>query len=227
MGFATTALRVVTGATMAGHGLQKLTNMFGGQGPDGTGQSFEQMGFKPGRPFAIATGLAETAGGTLMVAGLGVPAACAMVSGVMVGAIARVHYKHGFWAMEHGFEYNLHILAATFAVAGTGGGSLTLDALRGKHRRGLGWAVAQLAVGAGAAAGALALSERLATDQASPGGGADEAERTEADRIAAQELAPEPGTTPGAAVHGAAHGGNGPLDLTEEGTTGDQAASSA
>ena len=165
MGFATTVLRVVTGATMAGHGLQKLTNSLGGQGQDATAESFEKMGFKPGRPFAIATGMAETAGGALMVAGLGTPFACAMVSGVMAGAIAKVHYKNGFWLTEHGYEYNLHILAATFAVAGSGGGALTLDALRGKKHRGLGWALAQLAVGVGAAAGALAIADRQNGDK--------------------------------------------------------------
>jgi putative oxidoreductase len=160
MGLATTVLRVVTGATMAGHGLQKLTNSLGGQGLDASAESFEKMGLQPGRSFAIATGLAETAGGALMVAGLGTPLACAMVSGVMAGAIAKVHYKNGFWMTEQGSEYNLHILAATFAIAGSGGGALTVDALRGKKHRGFGWALAQLAVGVGAAAGALALAER-------------------------------------------------------------------
>jgi putative oxidoreductase len=164
MGLATTVLRVVTGATMAGHGLQKLSNSLGGHGLEPTADSFETMGMKPGRPFAIATGVAEAAGGTLMVAGLGTPLACAMVSGVMAGAIAKVHYKNGFWMTDHGFEYNLHILAATFAVAGAGGGSLTLDALRGKKHQGLGWALAQLAVGLGAAAGALAMAERQQGD---------------------------------------------------------------
>jgi putative oxidoreductase len=165
MGLATTVLRVVTGATMAGHGLQKLTNSLGGHGPDAAGESFESMGFPSGRQFAIATGVAETAGGALMVAGLGTPLACAMVSGVMAGAIAKVHYKNGFWMTDRGFEYNLHILAATFAVAGAGGGALTLDALRGKKHRGFGWALAQLALGAGTAAAALALAERQGGDQ--------------------------------------------------------------
>jgi putative oxidoreductase len=164
MGLATTVLRVVTGATMAGHGLQKLSNSFGGHGLAAAGESFEAIGFKPGQPFATATGAAEAAGGMLMVAGLGTPLACAMISGVMAGAIAKVHYKNGFWMTDHGFEYNLHILAATFAVAGTGGGALTLDALRGKKHQGLGWALAQLAVGLGAATAALALAERQQGD---------------------------------------------------------------
>lgn len=166
MGFATTVLRVVTGATMAGHGIQKLTHALGGHGPEATGKAFENMGFTPGRHFGMVTGIAETAGGSMMTLGLGVPVACSMVSGVMIGAIAKVHYKNGYWVTDGGFEYNLNILAATFAVAGAGGGALALDGLRGKKHRGLGWALAQLALGASAAAGALVISERQAPSRA-------------------------------------------------------------
>ena len=41
---------------------------------------------------------------------------------------------------------------------------MTLDALRGKKHGGFGWALAQLAVGVGAAAGALAIAERQSGD---------------------------------------------------------------
>ncbi len=162
MGFATTVLRLVTGATMAGHGIQKLTTSLGGHGPEGTAQAFEQMGLRPGRQFGMATGVAEAAGGTMMALGLATPLACSMVTGVMVGAITKVHLKNGFWATEGGFEYNLGILASTFAIAGAGGGPLSLDGLRGKKHRGFGWAVLQLALGAGTAAAALAISDRQA-----------------------------------------------------------------
>ena len=163
MGFATTVLRLVTGATMAGHGVQKLTTSLGGHGPEGTAQAFEQMGLQPGRHFGMVTGVAETAGGTMMALGLATPLACSMVTGVMVGAVTKVHLKKGFWVTNGGFEYNLGILASTFAIAGAGGGPLTLDGLRGKKHRGFGWAVLQLAVGAGAAAAALAIADRQAS----------------------------------------------------------------
>ena len=108
-----------------------------------------------------------------MALGLATPLACSMVTGVMTGAIAKVHYQNGFWSSNKGFEYNLHILAATFAIAGAGGGALTLDGLRGKKRRGFGWALAQLVIGAGAGWGALALAERKGYEgtasQLSPG----------------------------------------------------------
>jgi putative oxidoreductase len=151
VGLAITVLRVVTGATMAGHGLQKLTYSFGGGGPEATGQTFEQMGFKPGRRYAVAAGATETVGGAFMATGLQAPLACAMVSGVMASAISKVHYKNGFWVSDRGFEYNLMIMAAAFAIAGSGGGALSLDGLRGRRRQGFGWALAQLLAGVGVA----------------------------------------------------------------------------
>jgi putative oxidoreductase len=184
---------------MAGHGLQKLTCSFGGHGPEAAGEMFEQIGFKPGRQFAVVTGAAETAGGVMMVAGLGTPLACSMISGVMAAAIAKVHYKNGFWASDRGYELNLHILAATFAVAGAGGGALALDGLRGRKHKGFGWALAQLVLGATAAAGAIAVAERL------PGG------RLEQEAAGPDSRAPGNEETNGSMV-----------DLSREGVAGDQ-----
>ena len=48
MGFARLLARGTIGALMVGHGAQKLFGWFGGHGPDGTGQFFEQIGFRPG-----------------------------------------------------------------------------------------------------------------------------------------------------------------------------------
>lgn len=170
MSLGITALRIVTGATMAAHGLSKLSPSVG-EGPDQTGGSFEKMGISPGKQMGMTTAVAETAGGALMVAGLGTPWACAAISGVMIGAIAKVHLKNGFWTSEGGFEYNLNILGATFAVAGAGGGALTLDGLRRKKKVGVHWALLQLALGAAGAAGALALAERQSASSALTGSG--------------------------------------------------------
>jgi putative oxidoreductase len=193
---------------MAGHGLQKLTHSLGGHGLEAAGESFDKIGFKPGHLFALATGVTETTGGVLMVAGLGTPVACAMISGVMAGAIAKVHYKNGFWVRDRGYEYNLEILAATFAIAGAGGGALTLDGLRGKKHRGFGWALAQLAVGVAAAAGALAIADRQTGDRWQ-----DAADRW-ADSLHGEEDAKD------------ATGANGsaPVDLTAGSSTGEEAA---
>ena len=58
-------VRCVFGALMAVHGSQKLFGWFGGYGLAGTGGFFEGLGFRPGRFFAAAAGLAETLGGLL------------------------------------------------------------------------------------------------------------------------------------------------------------------
>ena len=106
------------------------------------------------------------------------------------------------------FEYNLEIMAATFAIAGTGGGALTLDGLRGKKHRGFGWALAQLAVGVAAAAGALAIAERQTGDRWQ-----DAADRW-ADSLHDEEDASGAEASKGAS----------PVDLTARSSSGEEAA---
>ena len=53
------ALRVGVGGTLVAHGAQKLFGWFGGGGPEPTGAMFEQVGFSPGRPHAVAAGVSE------------------------------------------------------------------------------------------------------------------------------------------------------------------------
>lgn len=122
-----TALRVGFGATLVTHGVQKLFGWLGGYGPDGTGQFFESIGFKPGRPSAIAAGAAEAGGGALLVLGLATPAAGAAVAGNMAVA-SSVHTQNGWFSTAGGMEYPvvLSLLGASFAA--TGAGPLSLDA---------------------------------------------------------------------------------------------------
>ena len=58
-------LRLVFGGLFAVHGSQKLFGWFGGYGLSGTGTFLEGLGFRPGRLFAAADGLAEFGGGVL------------------------------------------------------------------------------------------------------------------------------------------------------------------
>ena len=64
---------------------------FGGPGLAGTGGWLEAMGLRPGRMWAALNGLAEFAGGALLVLGLITPLGSAAVAGVMLVAIATVH----------------------------------------------------------------------------------------------------------------------------------------
>lgn len=161
MGLGRLLVRGAIGALMIGHGTQKLFGWFGGGGPEGTGQFFEQVGLRPGKRNAVAAGTAETGGGALLALGLATPAAVAALQGVMLSAIRHVHWKHGPWAANGGYEYNLILVAALFELAEHGPGRLSLDAARGKERHGLGWALAALGA---AAAGSYAIS--AATEEA-------------------------------------------------------------
>ncbi|TDD52062.1 DoxX family protein [Nonomuraea terrae] len=101
MDFGPPILRVVLGALLAGHGLQKLFGWFGGHGLAGTASFFDSAGFRPGRRPAPLAGLTETLGGVLLIAGLLTPPASAMVIGVMLAACA-VHLSSGLWNTEGG-----------------------------------------------------------------------------------------------------------------------------
>ena len=68
-------LRAGVGGVLLAHGVQKLFGWLGGAGLTGTADAFEQMGFQPGLPSAVAAGVGEAGGGTLIVLGLFTPAA--------------------------------------------------------------------------------------------------------------------------------------------------------
>lgn len=140
-------LRIVTGALFAGHGAQKLFGAFGGHGLAGTGAFVESLGLRPGRMMALAAGLGELAGGTLLALGLLTPLAAAVLIAVMVTAIATVHWQNGLWVTDGGFEYNLVLATVAFAVASVGAGRWSLDGVLGLHLAGWTWAVAALVVG--------------------------------------------------------------------------------
>jgi putative oxidoreductase len=161
-------LRVVVGGLFMGHGLQKLAGWFGGHGLEGTGQAFESMGLRPGRVHASAAGVSETAGGALVAAGLLTPLGSAMLSGTMITAIRKVHAAHGPWVAEGGYEYNLVLLAALFAINDVGPGDLSLDERLGTRRAGAGWALAELAAGAIGSTAVVAMGERQPPAAAPP-----------------------------------------------------------
>jgi putative oxidoreductase len=85
----------------------------------------------------------------------------------MLTAINRVHLKNGPWVQQGGYEYPAVAAAAAVALAESGPGALSLDALRGKERSGAGWGLFSLALGAAGAAGAHFLAESRATSEPS------------------------------------------------------------
>jgi putative oxidoreductase len=102
---------------------------------------------------ASAAGIAEAGGGALLISGVANPLAGAALTGVMTTAVEKVHLKKGVWNTNGGFEYNLVLVAALFAITA--------------EEDGLGWALAQLTAGV---AGGLAASRLPAPEQAEQSG---------------------------------------------------------
>jgi putative oxidoreductase len=122
--------RLILGLLMAGHGAQKLFGWFGGYGIAGTGGFMETLGFRPGRVFAIAASGTEVISGVLMALGFLGPIGPAMMLSVMIVAAVSVHW-HGVFATSNGVEVPLLYAAGAVALALTGPGRYSLDALLG------------------------------------------------------------------------------------------------
>jgi putative oxidoreductase len=153
-------LRVVVGLTLAAHGAQKLFGWFGGPGLDATGQGLAGLGFHPGRRHALMAGLVESGSGLLLALGLLTPLASAAVFAVMLIAAVSAHVKQGFFIMGGGYEYNLVLGAAGLALAFTGPGTPSLDALADWTPSGAAWGLA--AAAAGLVGGTVPLAQRRA-----------------------------------------------------------------
>jgi putative oxidoreductase len=123
--------RLALGLALAAHGTQKLLGWFGGYGLAGTGRFFEGLGFRPGRPFAAAAGLGEVTGGLLVALGLLGPLGPALMISTMLVAIVTVHWGNGFFASSNGIELPFLYAAGALALAFTGFGAFSLDALLG------------------------------------------------------------------------------------------------
>ena len=123
--------RLVLGLALAAHGAQKLFGWFGGHGLAGTAGYFEMLGFRPGRLFATAAALGEVGSGLLVALGLFGAVGPAIMLAVMIVATVSVHWKNGFFAMQNGIELGTLYATGALALAFTGPGAWSLDALLG------------------------------------------------------------------------------------------------
>lgn len=129
-----TVLRVVLGVVFIAHGAQKFS-----QGIPGVTQGFAGMGV----PFAevaapLVAGL-ELIGGALLVLGVATRVIAVLLAVDMVVAGALAHLPAGFFSQDGGFEYVLVLAAGSLAVALTGPGRYSVDAVvvrRSRGRRG-------------------------------------------------------------------------------------------
>jgi putative oxidoreductase len=146
-------MRGVIGAFFVGHGTQKLFGWFDGPGLQGFTGVMEKLQMRPPKRHAVAAGVSETAGGTLLMLGALTPFATTALTATMVTAIRKVHAAKGPWVTSGGYEYNVVLIAALTALAENGPGRPSVD---GDRFRGPFWALASL--GAGIAGSYLATS---------------------------------------------------------------------
>lgn len=127
LSLALAALRVTLGTIFIAHGAQKLFT-YGFAGVSG---AFAQMGIAfPGvmGPFIA---LLEFFGGIALVIGLLTRLTSLGLAFNMIGAILFVHLKGGFF-LPAGYEYAFALLGSSIALALTGAGQFSIDALLGR-----------------------------------------------------------------------------------------------
>ncbi|NII40757.1 putative oxidoreductase [Curtobacterium flaccumfaciens] len=129
-----TVLRVVLGVVFIAHGAQKVS-----QGIPGVTQGFAGMGVPfPEIAAPLVAGL-ELVGGVLLVLGVATRVVAVLLAVDMVVAGVLAHLSSGFFSQDGGFEYVLVLAAGSLAVALTGPGRYSVDAVvlrRSRGRRG-------------------------------------------------------------------------------------------
>jgi len=141
--------RLILGVLMVAHSGQKLFGWLGGYGIAGTAGYFEQLGFRPGRLFVITASVSEALSGILIALGLFGPVGPALLLMVMIVAAVSVHWKGGLFAGTNGIEVPLLYATGAVALAFTGYGPFSLDAVLGiDHIWTPALKVAALAIGA-------------------------------------------------------------------------------
>lgn len=134
--------RLILGAVLLPHGLQKTVGAFGGYGFHGTLDYFTGSLGVPA-PLAVLVFLAESLGATALILGLGTRLAAFGAIATMLGAVFLTHLPYGFfmnWTGAQGGEgFEFHLLAIALAVPllVRGGGALSVDGALGKvlHRQ--------------------------------------------------------------------------------------------
>ena len=130
-------VRLALGIVFFAHGSQKVFGWFGGHGLKATIQVFHQYLKIPPATTVLAAFIECFGGLALIVGFLARPSAVGLIV-VMVVAIAKVHWKNGFFlatqpGQSNGWEYNFALIAMALAVLIGGAGALSVDFLIRPH----------------------------------------------------------------------------------------------
>ena len=126
-------VRFGAGIVFFAHGAQKVFGWFGGPGLRATTQTFQQyMKIPPGA--TVLAACLECFGGLALIVGLlARPAALGLIV-VMLVAVAKVHWHHGFFlnfagtpGKGHGIEFNFLLIMVLLAILLAGAGVLSVD----------------------------------------------------------------------------------------------------
>lgn len=148
-------LRLVVGAVLIGHGLQKAFGLWGGPGFDGLETSLTDQGFKYADILTyVATG-GQLAAGVLLILGLFTPVAAAgalayAVTGIAAEAMMAHEEARLASFLTDGHEYKVIFVCAIAVIILAGPGRWGFDAGRGWARRPFVGSFVALLVGLGA-----------------------------------------------------------------------------
>jgi putative oxidoreductase len=128
-------LRIPLGLIFMAHGSQKLLGMFGGRGLTATFAHFEKDLGIPAI-FTLLAIIAEFGGGFGVLTGFLTRLSAAGIAVVMMVAIYKIHWAHGFFlnmscqpGRGHGIEYSIALLGIALYLVLAGGGRWCLDRL--------------------------------------------------------------------------------------------------
>jgi putative oxidoreductase len=124
---ALTALRVGVGAILAAHGWAKLSDVAG------TAHSFAHLGMPLPALLVYLAVAGEFVGGLGLVTGMLTRVAALGPLCTMLIAILTVHWGHGLFARDGGYEYPLTLLLVSLFFAFNGAGPFSVDAVFEKH----------------------------------------------------------------------------------------------
>jgi putative oxidoreductase len=146
-------LRLALGGTLGVHGVQKVFGLFGGPGIAEFSRILGDQGYvNHTELLSWITGIAEIAGGVLLILGLFTPIAAGALLGI-TGYAVYLKYSDGYFlGTGEGYEYHVMLAAVALALLFTGPGRVALDVNTPWRRRPVPFGIVGFVLAAGAAA---------------------------------------------------------------------------